>query len=134
MIIDRGTPAGFQVVADAREQLLKLGRKPILPESSSVEAAEESEEDPEVLMIGGLKFTAVRQESVGPQNGEGEALPTVGSHIIAPVRLPVLWDARCHIRLANAFASVLMTDNALFTVREISATSPSGSNVPPSFG
>jgi ribosomal protein RSM22 (predicted rRNA methylase) len=92
VIIDRGTPKGFDLVATARDQLLRLGRHT----ADRTAAAEQQqalmdEEAPAVdqaeeLTIGDTTFFAQEEQAstvlASPIDGRG-------CHIVAPVRLPL---------------------------------------------
>lgn len=76
IVIDRGTPAGSRIVIEAREQLLGLGRR-------ELSRAVAHEIDPD-LAAEGLEIV------VDPEVAAGvDVDPSLGSHVIAPVRFPL---------------------------------------------
>jgi len=101
VIIDRGTPAGSRIVIEAREQLLGLGRR-------EVSRAVASEIDPE-LAEEGLDIV------VDPEvASEIEVDPSLGSHVIAPVRRFSLLPSLAISSLTTSIArSVPMTSRVL---------------------
>lgn len=92
VVIDRGTPQGFNIVATARDQLLRLGRheheralKRQQISGVADQATEEGEEDQE-LHIGNETFVAQQSSALTPEEAAANVARS-GCHIIAPVRI-----------------------------------------------
>ena len=85
VIIDRGTPNGFDIIAQARDQLLRLGRHASesviqLDEQGELPDDDAGQHDVEEIRIGNEIFVA--------QNAEVQAtgsVATQGCYVIAPV-------------------------------------------------
>ena len=89
VVIDRGTPRGFDLVSQARDQLLRLGRHSARTAAGS--RSEVDEEDEEELVIGGETFFAEPRgpRDMAPQDGtSGLADETRGCYVVAPVSPP----------------------------------------------
>lgn len=86
VLIDRGTPRGFDIVATARDQLLRLGRHQKAAVSGatieSTTVVEEAivQDDEEIIEIDGLTYYAE-----GSELATMEAPPNPGCHVVAPV-------------------------------------------------
>lgn len=86
VVIDRGTPRGFDIVATAREQLLRLGKheravvESVTTESIAVATREVSEDDEDVMELDGLTYYAQGSESAKLAFAEEP-----GCFIVAPV-------------------------------------------------
>jgi ribosomal protein RSM22 (predicted rRNA methylase) len=87
VVIDRGTPRGFDIVATAREQLLRLGKheraavETVTNESVTVVTKEVTEEDEDILELDGLTYYAEGSEQAKLAFADGQ-----GCYIVAPVR------------------------------------------------
>lgn len=88
VVIDRGTPRGFDIVATAREQLLRLGKheraavERVTTESVIVQAEEAAQEDEDIIELDGLTYYAEGSEVAKAAFSEGS-----GCYIVAPVNL-----------------------------------------------
>jgi len=86
VVIDRGTPRGFDIVATAREQLLRLGKHEraavdsVSGEEVLVATKEVIEDEEDVLEIDGLTYYAEGSESAKLAFSE-----QTGCYIVAPV-------------------------------------------------
>ena len=103
VVIDRGTPKGFDLVAQARDQLLRLGRHSA--RTAAGFRREVDEDDEEELVIGGEKFFAEPRDvnnTVTEDGTSGIADEARGCYIVAPVSHP--WhvgDLRCRRNRAD---------------------------------
>jgi ribosomal protein RSM22 (predicted rRNA methylase) len=77
VVIDRGTPAGSRMVIEAREQLLMFGRREVSRARRSGEVVEVDQD----LLDAGFEIVSEEGEEVG------EVDPSLGSFVVAPVRL-----------------------------------------------
>lgn len=98
-VIDRGTPRGFNIVATARDQLLRLGRHANGGTFSSKISAEEplldenEEDDDDELVFGSEKFVAEKPAQLDSSIASGStplAESNRGCYIVAPVFAPNL--------------------------------------------
>lgn len=114
VVIDRGTPRGFDIVATAREQLLRLGKHEraavdsVTVDSTTVATEEIMEEDEEVIEVDGVTYYAQGSESAKLAFAEEP-----GCYIVAPVssyaaRLATSAEDLSY-RSAHMMASVLFT-------------------------
>lgn len=86
VVIDRGTPRGFDIVATAREQLLRLGKheraavEGVTAQGITVTSEEVVEEDEDIIELDGLTYYAEGSEIAKAAFSEGS-----GCYIVAPV-------------------------------------------------
>jgi hypothetical protein len=121
IVVDNGTPEGFQAVSEARERLLELGRTTAVDgeaekeerrsrrarrRAKAREADVMGERDDGEVEVGGRKALVIGDEVFYEDGGEafgrkeqtqqGEGKEVVGSHVLAPVRWPIRSSRTAH--------------------------------------
>ncbi|BGP23849.1 37S ribosomal protein S22 [Rhodotorula toruloides] len=86
VIIDRGTPRGSKLVADAREQLLSYGRNEVnVARGVTVEQEEGFDEVAEMLRAAGVDAAPEMAAETALSEELGDVDPSLGSYVLAPM-------------------------------------------------